>query len=224
MLKVILAVVRKDLLQYFTDRRAVLISLMVPLGIACFMAVIFGSQSASGGKPSTKITVLVATKNKAELAPLLERWNKAESVTIKQVSEQEAKAQVNAGQAPLAIIVPDGFVVGASNAFGDSTAAKPELKFIADPTKSLEVGIAKGELMGGIMGVIVENKYGKAFALDQKENSPYTTKTEDLSAEKQQGAADDRNATIAHVFAGLAIQGILFGAIESAMLLMRDRQ
>ncbi|MEI7575959.1 MAG: ABC transporter permease [Armatimonadota bacterium] len=224
MFKVILAVVRKDLLQYFMDRRAVLISLLVPLGIACFMAVIFGSQAASGGKPGTKITVLVAAKNRAEVAPLLNRWSKAESLTIKEVSEQEAKDQVKAGKAPLAVIIPSGFVAGAANAFGNSTAEKPELKFIADPTKNLESGIAKGELMGGIMGVIVENKYGKAFAMDQKENSPYTTKTDDLSEEKKQDATDDRNATIAHVFGGMAIQGILFGAIESAMLLMRDRQ
>jgi ABC-2 type transport system permease protein len=223
MLKIIQAVVRKDLRQYFMDKKAVLISLLVPLGIAFFMATIFGSQS-DPNKPVTKIEVLVASESAVELKKVLTALQRAKDVSIIPTTPEEAREKVKAGKVPLAVIIPDGFMDQTMLAFGEKGAKKPEMELLADPSRKIEAAMAQGQISGGIMNAIVSGKYGSQFSTQDEETVPYETKTTDLGPEKAKKAEESRVATVAHIFCGMAIQGILFGAIEAAMQLMRDRQ
>jgi ABC-2 type transport system permease protein len=223
MFKIIQAVVRKDLRQYFADKKAVLISVLVPLGIAFFMATIFGSQSQST-RPATKIDVLVASESQPELQKLLKALSKVKDVNIIPSSIENARAQVKAGKAVLAMVVSDGFVDKMTVAFGDQTAQKPKAEFISDPSKRIESQMAQAQVSGGLMGSAVGAKYGEQFAPDAGGGMPFETQSTDLGPEKKVEQEKQRVASVAHVFCGMAIQGILFGAIEAAMQLMRDRQ
>jgi ABC-2 type transport system permease protein len=222
MLQVILAVVKKDLRQYFTDRKAVFISLLVPLGIAFFMATIFGSQS-SGTRPATKIQVLIASDSAPELQRTLKALSSIKDIALIPSTPEAARQQVKAGKAVMAVIVPGGFMSQATSAFGDQAATRPQIEFITDPSKRIESQMAQGQFQAGIMSAIAKEKYGSQFG-NEEGSAPFRAQTTDLGPEKKAEAERNRVASVAHIFCGMAIQGILFSAIEAAMQLMRDRQ
>jgi ABC-2 type transport system permease protein len=146
------------------------------------------------------------------------------SISLVTVTPEEARKKVKSGKAAIAAIIPDGFMAQMTAAFGDDTAKRPQIEFITDPTRSIEAQMAQGIIQGGFVGAAVSEKYGSQFDTQNEKSAPFETKNTDLGPEKAKLDEEKRSASVAHIFCGMALQGVLFGAIEGALQLMRDRQ
>ena len=66
-----LAIAKKDLQVFVADRKAMLISFIVPIAIACFFSFVMGGAAGSG-QPTTKLKVLVVEEDGGtSIRPLL---------------------------------------------------------------------------------------------------------------------------------------------------------
>jgi ABC-2 type transport system permease protein len=210
MFRRLLNIVQKDLKVYLSDRRAVIISLMVPIAIASFLAVIFGGVGGGGSKKATAL-LFVDQDNSPESLRLFDRLKEGKSLAPERVTESEAKERIASGKVSFGVVVPKGF--GAKAMGGMMGGEKASLNFLFDPSKSTEAGIYRGPVIQSAVSAVLNKPMSDDPGPIQIESTP-VAKT----------GLNDRQVTMAHAFAGMAVQGILFGSIELAMGLIRERQ
>ena len=205
----------KDLRIFIADRRALMISLLVPIGIASFIAMLTGNMASRGA--SSSIPILVADEDQSKVSKsILDALGSSGLVSPTIATKQEAMEKVRDGKFSAAVVVPKGFGTSAVEAMLRG-GPRPVLEIFSDPSKSLELQAAQGT----IIRVSMESVARAAFSREDAGKLPFELK---ITASKAAGSDADANAGTAHAFAGMAIQGLLFAAIEAAMGLMRDRQ
>lgn len=219
MLKLLWQLVLKDLKLFVADRKAMIISFAVPVVIASFVAML--NTGASDGKPQTKIKIAVSDQDDTPVSQqILARLDASSSVEPFKTDAATAKQWVDQGRVAYAVVLPEGFTKGAIEAMGDGNAKRPEMESIADPSKKMEAQIAKGAVMQAVMTPIVRAKYGAA-AGDAGDRMPFQEKeSAKPTSEEERG----KWSGVAHAFAGMGVQGLLFWAIESAMGILRERR
>jgi ABC-2 type transport system permease protein len=267
------ALIRKDLLLYFSDPRAVIVTLAMPVLLASFMAIIFGGMSDGGG--GGRIPIIVADEDQSALsAKVFKGLESDEHLAVRSASRAEGRQAVLKGNATAAIVVPKGFGQAAGKALFGATE-KPELTVLRDPAHGAEAGMIRGYLMQHVMQAVSENSFSgreaqtglqealadldkpndmpgedrrllrealggflkfqerwavtsKGLSETQKEKgqfqpgltAPFETKEEAVVA----GNQTSRTAMYAHSFSGMAVQFILFGAIEAGVGLLTERK
>jgi ABC-2 type transport system permease protein len=142
-----MALLRKDLLLHFSNRRAVLMSLVAPILIAAF----FGSLFGSGDKTPAQIPVALTDLDQSEVsARLIANLRGDPSLRLTEASAAEAQAQVRAGKQRAAVLLPAGFGAQAAKAlFG--AGAKPEVQVFYDPSQAMVLPMIKGLLAQHVM-------------------------------------------------------------------------
>src|ERR1700675_4957324 len=143
------ALVRKDLQLFFHDRRAVVVSLLVPIVCGSFFGYLFGGQ---GGKTETsRMPVMYVDQDGSDISHELQaRLSADKSLDVKPSTLNEARTAVRKGKATAAIVIPKDFGVDAGRAFF-SRAKKPEIGVLYDPSHGMELGMVKGILSGAAM-------------------------------------------------------------------------
>jgi len=198
----------KDLKVFFSDRRALVISMLVPIGIACFMAGIFGNAGQS--TQDAKLSLLVVDQDSSDLTKnVLDNLNKTRGLSVSVVSEETAAGEIKDGKIAAALVMRKGFGTQAEAAI--TGGPKPVLDLLSDPSKGVEVQA----IQGAMMQPLVAGVFGGGPAM----KPPFEVR------DQPQGVkTDSKGATQAHVFAGMAVQGLLFFSIEAAMGIMRERK
>jgi len=154
MLTAFFAMVRKDLLVYFTDRRAVLITILVPFAMASFMGAVTGG---SGGR--SKISVLVVDQDGSPLSQKIgQDLGADENLELQRSSEAEATELVKRGKASVAVVIPSGFAKRAPKAFF-AGGEKPELTLLYDPSDAAELAMARGILIQHVMQSVSQEAF-----------------------------------------------------------------
>lgn len=207
--------VKKDFLVFVSDRKAMIITFLVPICIATFLGSIMGNISG-GGSESIKIPILVVDEDKSPVtAQILTAITGSKSFTTQVVSLENAKQQIHDGRVGTAVIFGKGFgPAAAASLMAGSNASRPTLQVLTDPSKSMETQAAEGQLIQTIVPAIVKQSVGQAPDLPFKvENVPQTS-----------GQKPIPWSGSAHAFAGLGVQALFFGAMEAAMGIMRDRR
>ena len=198
----------KDLKVFFSDRRALVISMLVPIAIACFMASIFGN--ASDAKPETRMSVLVVDQDRSALSrKVLDNLEKTENLSVATDTAEGASRKIRDGKFAAALVIPQGFGEQAKAAM--MGGPRPKLRLLSDPSKGAEVAAIRGTLMQPVVAAV----FGGGPAM----KPPF-----DIQDQPQGNANEARDATQAHVFAGMAVQGLLFFSIEAAMGILRERK
>jgi ABC-2 type transport system permease protein len=153
-----IALVRKDLVLYFSNRRAVIMSIAAPILIAAF----FGSLVGGGGGKPANIAVAITDLDHSELSAKVVAAMRADSaLTVSEASATDAFAQVKAGTLRAAVTLPAGFGAQAGRAlFG--AAAKPELVLTYDPSQSMVLPLVRGLLAQHVMETVSQSVFGGA--------------------------------------------------------------
>src|SRR5512140_2222813 len=103
----LVAMVRKDLQLFFSDRRSVIMAFLVPIAIASFFGSIFSGQS-NGDEARIPIRIVDADGSaisRTIVAGLVSDKNlKPESVPLAQ-----ARDEVRRGKATVGLVIPKGF-------------------------------------------------------------------------------------------------------------------
>jgi ABC-2 type transport system permease protein len=201
----------KDLKVFFSDRRAMMISMLVPIGIASFMAGIFGNAGSS--TKDIKVPLLVADQDGSDLSKkAIANLEASRNLKVRVVAADKGYQEVKAGNAAAALVFPKGFGDEAATSMApDSEHARASVTLVSDPSQSTAVQAVRGLVMQPIIQAV--------FGGGPELKPPF-----DVKEEPQAGNKDSESGGVAHVFAGMAVQGLLFFSIEAAMGVMRERK
>ena len=141
-----IALLRKDLVLHFSNRRAVIMSVIAPILIAAFFGSLFGERSSPA-----QIPVAVTDLDRSELSRrILANLQGEAALALSETSEAEALALVRAGKVRATITLPAGFGAQAARAlFGG--AAKPEVTLNYDPSQAMVLPLVRGLLAQHVM-------------------------------------------------------------------------
>lgn len=140
------ALVRKDLVLYFSNRRALVMSIVAPIAIAAF----FGAL-AGGDHKTSPIPVAFADLDRSPLSQQIgAALRKDSALELRDLAEAEAVTAVREGDVRAAIVLPAGFGQAAPAAmFGGSE--KPRIVLHYDPSQSVVLAIVQGLLAQHVM-------------------------------------------------------------------------
>ena len=153
-----LAMVRKDLQLFFSDRRAVIMSFAVPIAIASFFGSIFSGPSRN--TEPAKIPIIVVDQDESTISKAIvsglqmDRNFKVSTTTV-----DEARATVRRGRTAAAIVIPKEFGDAAGLAFF-SRREKPQLDIVFDPSRATEVAMVRGILTQHVMEAVSREMFG----------------------------------------------------------------
>ncbi|MBI1334560.1 MAG: ABC transporter permease subunit [Armatimonadetes bacterium] len=260
MFRHITAIATKDLRIFFTDRRSMLITFLVPIVIASFFA--FAMAGTAGGQKASKIPILVVNEDHDPLTDsLVQKLSANDTISVEVVDRAKAEAAVQKGDKTAAVVFGKGFASEAKSALFAGEPAK--LEELYDPSKAVDRQVVQGVLMQVLMEEISkagmsgsgaksnlemalktekdpERRQAWQGFLDSWESldksgamtgatgggggmrQPFAIEAKAMTASKDANA--DLNAMRGHIFAGMAVQGIMFFAVNAAMNLLRDRR
>ncbi|HOI29713.1 MAG TPA: ABC transporter permease [Melioribacteraceae bacterium] len=151
-MKTVLRLIKKDLIRFFNDRPAMLLSFIVPMALIVVFGNIFG-----GSGPRGKVSMLFVNESNSIVAKLLE--NKLDSakslILIKrhideksndtiQISEQKAIELIRSGKSSSAALV-------LTKDFFSDTSSSLNFKFYYDPKNDIESALIQGTVQQTIM-------------------------------------------------------------------------
>lgn len=225
------ALVRKDLILYLSNRRALLLNLLMPIALGAFFGYLFGG-SGNNGQPA-RIHVAVVQQDSGPLSTKLVDALKTEpSLDVVAMTLDEARQKVSKGKLTAALVINSGFGEAARGALLTGQN-KPKLDVLFDPSDNASLGAVRGVTTQVVMrvvsadalsghsnpssstaaaaagtpaaGVALAALAGRGFDI------PFTLEMQALSANPAQYNG------YAHSFGGMAVQFILFMAIDAGI-------
>jgi ABC-2 type transport system permease protein len=142
------ALVRKDLVLYFSNRRALAITLAAPILIAAF----FGSVMGGPPKKPSKVPVALVDLDGSPVSKGIAASMRADGAfDLKELAEPQAVALVREGKVRAAAVIPKGFGEAAPKAMFTPKAKKPEIVVHYDPSQAIALQLVKGLLAEHVM-------------------------------------------------------------------------
>ena len=220
------ALARKDLVLYFSNRRSVLVSIVAPILIAAF----FGSLFGSGVSTPASVPVAVTDLDRSPLSRSLVLAMRADpGLTVTELPEADARTRVIAGDLRASITLPGGFGTQSEKALLGGSS-KPQISLLYDPSQSTVLPLVRGLLVEIVTQHVARAVFngnapalavstGAANAVQVLFSRPFTT----LEVPVSSGAVPHYNA-YAHSFAGMGVQFILFMGVDMAIGLLMMRR
>lgn len=257
-----IALVRKDLILYLSDRRALLMHLVLPIVIAAFFGSVFGGNSAA--RAAGIDVVLVQQDNSPTGAKIAAGLKADPNLHVTVMDLPQAEQAVRKGSQAVAIVLPAGFSEAAGTALF-SRSDKPVIQLLYDPSQPAVLAMVKGMLTQQVMQVVSAEMFGGDMGRKLTERSlqevdakakddpdyaalrdmlasvrkyetrpsrpgsqaapsgglsmPFTTHDQGLSS----GPAAAGYNPYSHAFAGMAVQFILFMAVNMGIGILLSR-
>lgn len=198
-LTALVALVRKDIVLFFSNKRSLVITLAAPIAVAAF----FGSLFAPGSDKLSKVPIAVIDLDRstlsqkivsalsADAALAVTPFSDADAVADAGVAKHgqgqavtQAMTLVQNGKLRAAIVLPVGFGAEATAAlFGSiDERKKPQVDIHYDPSQSMVLGLVRGILAQHVMQAVSQS----AFSV----NSPAVAR---LREEMQKATDGDAN-------------------------------
>ena len=154
----LLAMVRKDLQLFFSDRRSVIVSFVVPIAIASFFGSIFSGPSRNA-EPA-RIAVIVVDQDGSAISKAIAAGAAADrNLKVATMDLDAARAIVREGKSTVAVVIPAGFGEKAGGAlFGNGE--KPELGMLYDPSRAMELAMVRGVFTQHVMQAVSSEMFG----------------------------------------------------------------
>jgi len=185
-MQALLALVRAEIKLHFSNRRAVLMSIVAPILIAAFFGSLFGGTSKMAGIPVGVVDLDHSPLSQRVVAALQADTSLKTAVG----DEAEMLAQVRAGKLRAVAILPAGLGTQASRAlFG--VGDKPEIALHYDPSQSSALAVVRGLLAQTLMQEVSRSTFSA--------NSPVLSDLK-RDIEKAQGLEPERRAEFARMF------------------------
>jgi ABC-2 type transport system permease protein len=161
------ALVRKDLILYVSDKRALLMHLVLPIVIAAFFGSVFGGGSAKGGG----IDVVLVQQDTSDAGNRIAAGLKADpNLHVTTMDLAQAREAVRKGSQAVAIVLPAGFAEAAGTALF-SNQDKPAIPLLYDPSQPAVLAMVKGMLTQQVMQVVTSEMFGGALGKKLTERS-----------------------------------------------------
>jgi ABC-2 type transport system permease protein len=160
----LIALIRKDLILFVNDKRALLLTLLMPIVLAAFFGYIFGG---SGKQEAAKIELGLVQQDEHLISKNIIAGLQAESaLNTKLMSLEQAQELVLKGKLSVAVVLPAGFGEAAGAALFNAKT-KPELRLLFDPSQNAMLAMVKGmltqQVMQSVSGEMFSGKAGSQF-------------------------------------------------------------
>ena len=181
-----LALVRKDLYLHFSNRRAVLMSIIAPILIAAFFGSLFGSKS--GGSKANPVPIAISDQDHSPLTAKISAALQADpSLAVQSLDADAALAQVKAGKLRAAIVLPAGFGEQAGRAlFAGPEGKRPEITLHYDPSQAMVLPMVRGLLAQHVMQLVSADTFSGQGAPVMKDMRAQVADNTALPAEQRQ--------------------------------------
>lgn len=153
----VLAIIRKDLQIFLSDRRAVIMAFAMPIAIGSFFGFLFAGRPT--GDDVVKIPILLVDEDNSTISKSIAEAVAADNnLSARNVAPGEARDDVRRGTATVAIVIPQGFGEAAGKAFFRGTD-KPQLDFLYDPSHSMELAMVRGLMTQHVMESVTREMF-----------------------------------------------------------------
>jgi ABC-2 type transport system permease protein len=150
------ALVRKDLVLYFSNRRALLISVAAPIVIAAFFGSLFDSGSS---KHPLRIPVAVVDQDGSEISKTVVEGMKSDaSFDIQELDGPTALGLVKKGKVRAVVELPKGFGEQAAHALF-RVGNKPAVMVYYDPSQGMTLAVVRGLLTQHVMEAVSQSAF-----------------------------------------------------------------
>ena len=184
MLTPVIAMVRKDLLLFFNDRRSVIVSFVVPIAIASFFGSIFSGASGNGER--ARVAVMVVDRDESAISRGIAAGAQADTnLAVTLTNADVARDSVRRGKTSVGVIIPKGFGE-ASGAALFSNGEKPELEMLYDPSRAMELAMVRGILTQHVMESVSREMFGGAQGRAYLEKAIPQIEASGMSQEQKQ--------------------------------------
>jgi ABC-2 type transport system permease protein len=151
------AIVRKDLLMFFNDRRAVIMGFVAPIAIASFFGFIF---SGDRDREASRVPIRFIDGDGSAISTAIARGLAGDKTLAMEAGTlEEAREAVRKGRTTVAIVVPAGFGDAAGQAFFGG-GPKPQLELLYDPSHAIELAMVRGVLTQHVMQEVSAEMFG----------------------------------------------------------------
>lgn len=213
------ALIRNDLRIFATDRRAMIIGVLVPILIAAFFGYVFGGN---GNADAAKMLIALVDEDRSEVSRAIAADLRLEPMlTVQALDRSQAQRQVRAGKLQLAAILPAHFAANATAALYNDQE-RPHVEILVDPSQAMSARIVEGLLVRCVIREITRAAARGASGPNAPREFivPYMVSTTQMTS----GDNVPYNG-YAHSFAGMTTQFILLTGIDAGivLLLMRER-
>jgi ABC-2 type transport system permease protein len=153
----LVAMVRKDLQLFRSDRRAVIMAFAMPIVIASFFGFIF--QGRSSDDEVAKIPMLMVDQDGSTISKAILDGVKADkNLAVRSLPLDQARDSVRRGNDTVAVVIPPGFGDAAGKAFFRGTG-KPKLDFLYDPSHAMELAMVRGVMTQHVMEAVSKEMF-----------------------------------------------------------------
>ena len=141
--------VTKDILRFLADRNGAIVTLVMPIALGALIGALMAPRADAG----TVELLLADSDGTEESQALIEALQDEPSLDVTVVSEEEARRKLRAGDAAVALILPEGAGAALQPAgmFGGN---RPVAPLLYDPSRKMEAEIASGLLTKVVMQVV----------------------------------------------------------------------
>jgi ABC-2 type transport system permease protein len=205
----LMALVRKDIAQFVSNRRALIMSLAAPIAIAAMVGYLFSPKSS---KP-TRVPVAISDLDRSPLSrEIVTALSADTTLKVQEMSPDEADAAVREGKVRATVQLPAGFGAAAPRAMFGGTA-KPVVEIRHDPSQPMALALVQGLLSQQVMQAVSKQSFSGAgmanMRRDMLSSGLPADRQRDLQAlfdsvEKVQGPASAASAAPAASAGGMS--------------------
>ena len=153
------ALVRKDVTLYFSNRRALVVTLAAPILISAFFGAVLGGAPK---KPSRVPVAIVDLDESAVSRNVVASMKADDAFDLRPMGEDAAVREVREGKVRAAAVIPKGFGDEAPRALFARRAKRPEIVVHYDPSQAMALPLVKGLLAQYVMQGVSREAFGGA--------------------------------------------------------------
>jgi ABC-2 type transport system permease protein len=155
------ALIRNDIRLYFSDRRSVIVGVLVPILIAAFFGYIFGGTGRS--EDQGKIPIAVVDEDQSSVSRAITADLAADPLLqVSALDRAAAREQVKSGKQNAAAVFPRGFGEQTTQSLF-SGANKPQVELQVDPSQTTGARVIEGLLAQYSMQEISKEAFTGAY-------------------------------------------------------------
>ncbi len=148
------ALIRKDLTLYFSNRRALIVTLAAPIAIAAFFGSLFGGGS---NKTPARVPIAVVDQDRSAISKsILGGLSGDASLGVQLLDRDAALELVKQGKIRAAVIIPVAFGEKAARALF-RPGNKPDIAIHFDPSQAMVMPMVRGMLAQHVMKSVMQS-------------------------------------------------------------------
>jgi ABC-2 type transport system permease protein len=152
----LIALMRKDLVLYFSNRRALIMSVAAPIVIAAFFGALFDSGPSK--KPSRIPIAVVDLDASATSKAIVAAMKNDASFEVQELARLPALELVKNGKLRAALVLPQGFGERATRALFRAIE-KPVVEVHYDPSQPMALAVVRGLLTQHVMQSVSQSAF-----------------------------------------------------------------